>query len=67
MDGMFAPYCHTCGQRVLLGPRRIVRTDAHRPGGGQILLRCVCGSLVRHDEPVPRQDQDAGNPPPRVA
>ena len=50
---MFAPYCPTCGQRVLLGTRRVIAANVDvKPA--RVLLRCYCGTAVRHD----------ANPPP---
>lgn len=55
---MFAPYCSTCRQRVLLGPRRIASGSWHaadRP----LLLRCFCGTVVAADgvPPTPEVGQ----------
>lgn len=50
---MFAPYCPTCRQRTLLGPRRIVSADLQESGDFRVLLRCFCDTIVRHDNPVP--------------
>jgi hypothetical protein len=54
---MFAPYCPTCGHRVLLGTGRIVAANLHaRPI--RVTLRCLCGTTVRHDAvPPPARDQ----------
>jgi hypothetical protein len=49
---MFAPYCPTCGHRVLLGTRRVIAADTGaRPM--RVTLRCHCGTAVRHDAVPP--------------
>lgn len=53
---MFAPYCPTCANRVLLGTQRIVAGNlgAAPPS---LKLRCFCGTVVDHDAepPAPRR------------
>jgi len=53
---MFAPYCPTCRQRMLLGPRRIVAADLSAQPMA-VTVRCFCGTVVAADNPVP------ANPP----
>lgn len=56
---MFAPYCPTCTQRVLLGPRRIVAADmSAKPF--TVTLRCFCGTTVPSGNPVPTPSPDVG-------
>ena len=43
---MFAPYCETCQSRILLGTRSIVHFFSPGSGPVQVLLRCVCGTVV---------------------
>ncbi len=50
---MFAPYCASCGTRVLLGPRRIISFGESETGGFAVLLRCFCGSEVDADSKRP--------------
>jgi hypothetical protein len=63
MASMFAPYCPTCGHRVLLGTRRMIAANIDaRPM--RVTLRCFCGTAVRHDAVPPpahrRPDRLAG-------
>lgn len=65
---MFAPYCPTCRQRTLLGPRRIVSAELQEHGAFRVLLRCFCDTVVRHDNPVPITRMTVvDDPAPRVA
>jgi hypothetical protein len=50
---MFAPYCPTCGHRVLLGTGRVLAANLGiKPA--HVLLRCYCGTAVRHDSAPPQ-------------
>jgi hypothetical protein len=57
---MFAPYCPTCGHRVLLGTGRIVEADLHHPTM-TVAVRCFCGTVVDafQETPLPA----TGSPP----
>ncbi len=51
MACMFAPYCHSCRSRQLLGFPRIVASAWE--SGGPIHLRCRCGAIVAADARPP--------------
>lgn len=59
---MFAPYCHTCQSRILLGPRRIVHFFSPGAGVVHVTLECFCGTVLESDALPP-----AKAPAPRVA
>lgn len=50
---MFAPYCPACGQRVLLGTRRLVAMDM-TSSTAVILVRCFCGSILDATREAPQ-------------
>jgi hypothetical protein len=50
---MFAPYCHTCRSRILLGPRRIVHFFSPGDGVHHVTLACFCGTVVESDAAPP--------------
>ena len=53
MATVFAPYCSTCGRRVLLGCEDIVRFTADGAAGHVVVLRCTCGELVEWGQRPP--------------
>lgn len=68
MNDMFAPYCPTCRRRNLIGTGRIVRAELQEHGAFRVLVRCFCGTVVRHDNPVPAPlTSTSDDPAPRVA
>lgn len=45
LDPMFAPFCPTCGHRMLLGTGRLVAADLEH-GTKAVLVRCFCGTIL---------------------
>lgn len=61
---MFAPYCHTCQSRVLLGTRRIVWFAHDRADTPPVVwLRCFCGTVVDWDAQPPAAAWDGSTSP----
>jgi hypothetical protein len=42
---MFAPWCPTCGSRILLGVRRVEAVERGHDGP-RVVLRCFCGTAL---------------------
>jgi RNase P subunit RPR2 len=53
INSMFAPYCSTCGSRVLLGYDDIVRFTSDGAADHVVVLRCSCGELLEWDQQPP--------------
>ncbi|MBA0124533.1 hypothetical protein H0B56_03160 [Haloechinothrix sp. YIM 98757] len=60
---MFAPYCPTCRNRMLLGTRRIVRIAWGGTADPCVVLRCFCGTLVHADEQPPAAGSEQAHQP----
>jgi len=58
MISMFAPYCPTCGHRILLGTGRIVAAALDTPRH-TLLLRCFCGTVLDAFQETPASIEQA--------